>query len=575
MGRTSGLYFNPIAPVCASAARRKWGYIPARPVPPSRSPRRATLLRALSLTAIVAASAFLGWWTWQTTAALERLGERSVIESTVLLVREKIDRVESTLIAADNAVLHLLNPDDLDDLAVRWPALAERISPTVRSVLVLDAAGRVLRHVSREESPETASTRATLPGLLDQGLRDELGLDHPVGAHRHFHGTVAGQSVLVTHFVRAQGLRRYHVLLETDLDYVLGEVLPRLFDDPLARGRFNITDETNQLVYGRALTRAGDFLVSAPFPTTLYKWRLSIIPRQAPELEQRARRRRYVEASYVGLSLLVIVVGVLFLVYAVRKEERLNQLKSDFIATVSHELKTPLSLVRMFAEMLASDRVPTPEKRAQYLDIIVRESERLSALIDNVLDFARLEGGRASYEFVEADLADVVGRAVSHFRYRQQRDKPQVELDAPTPGPTVRLDARALELMVFNLLDNAFKYAGDSETVRVRVRADGRRALLEVEDQGPGIDPEDARRVFERFYRGRAARRGQARGSGIGLALVQHIARAHGGQATVHPAAGPHGALFRVAFPAVPVGAAPSGPSGDSAGAEGTVDPRG
>jgi signal transduction histidine kinase len=150
-----------------------------------------------------------------------------------------------------------------------------------------------------------------------------------------------------------------------------------------------------------------------------------------------------------------------------------------------------------------------------------------------------------------------------------------VELDAPAPGPTVRLDARALELMVFNLLDNAFKYAGDSETVRVRVRADGRRALLEVEDQGPGIDPEDARRVFERFYRGRAARRGQARGSGIGLALVQHIARAHGGQATVHPAAGPHGALFRVAFPAVAVGAAPPGPSGDSAGAEGTVDPRG
>lgn len=531
--------------------------------------RRTTILRALSLMAIVAASAFLAWWTWHTTAALERLGERSVIESTVLLVREKIDRVESTIIAADNAVLHLLDPDDLDDLATRWPAMAARISPTVRSVLVIDAGGRVLRHVTRDDGSETAGGSASLAAVFERGLRDELGLRDPVGSHRHFHGTVAGQQVLVTHFVRAQGPRRYHVVIETDLAYVLQEVLPRLFDDPLARGRFNITDETNQIVYGRPLMAAGDFLVSARFPTTLYKWRLAIVPRQAPEFERGARRRRYAEAGYVGLSLVVIVAGVLFLVYAVRKEERLNQLKSDFIATVSHELKTPLSLVRMFGEMLASNRVASPEKRTQYLDIIVRESERLSALIDNVLDFARLEGGRASYEFAEADLAEVVGRAVEMFRYRQQRDKPRVMLEAPVPGPRVRLDERALQLLVFNLLDNALKYAGDSEEVIVRVGRSGRRAWLEVQDQGPGIDPDDARRVFERFYRGRAARRGQARGSGIGLALVRHIARAHGGEATVSAADPPGGAVFRVLFPAL---ATPeSHPEGDAAG-EGTAE---
>jgi len=531
---------------------------------------RATILRALSLSAIVAASAFLAWWTWQTTAALSRLGERSVIESTVLLVREKIDRVESTIISADNAVLHMLDPDDLDDLATRWPALAERISPTVRSVLVVDGSGRVLRHVTRE-GPGDVGGSASLAAIFERGLREELGLRDPVGAHRHFHGTVAGQQVLVTHFVRAHAGRRYHVLLETDLAYVLEEVLPRLFDDPLARGRFNITDETNQLVYGRALTAAGDFLVSAPFPTTLYKWRLAVVPRQAPEFERGARRRRYAEAGYVGLSLVVIVAGVLFLVYAVRKEERLNQLKSDFIATVSHELKTPLSLVRMFGEMLASNRVASPEKRAQYLDIIVRESERLSALIDNVLDFARLEGGRASYEFAEADLAEVVGRSVEMFRYRQQREKPVIVLEAPVPGPTVRLDERALQLMVFNLLDNAFKYAGESETVRVGVGREGRRAWLEVQDQGPGIDPDDLRRVFERFYRGRAARRGQARGSGIGLALVQHIARAHGGEATVEAAPGSQGgAVFRVVFPAL---AATEVQPRDDAPPETTLDP--
>lgn len=503
-----------------------------------------SIARWALLAVITAAGAFLAWWTWRTTGTLERLGARSVIESTVLLVREKIDRVEAMVISADNNVLHLVDPDDLTSLSTRWPFLAERVSPSVRSVLVVDHEGRVLRAVSRGDDPRERFTR-----LFEQRIVQELRLSElSPGGHHHWHGRIDGEPVLVSFLTRQRGGRRYHVVLETDLDYVRREVLPTLFDDPAARARFNVTDEDNHVVYGRALSGAGEFLVSMRFPTTLYKWRLAVAPRQAPALEASARSRRWVEAGYAVLSLAVILAGVVFLAFTARQEERLHQLKSDFIATVSHELKTPLALIRMFGEMLASERVPTPEKRKQYLDIIVRESERLTALIENVLDFARLEEGRGSFEFIEADLAAAVGRAVDAFRVRIVQDRPALVTRLDEGLPSTRLDERALHLLVFNLLDNAFKYAGDSDTVTVRVFAQGGRLVLEVEDHGPGIPPDDARRIFERFYRGRSAQGTKARGSGIGLALVKHIARAHGGEASVRDAA-PHGTIFAVTIP--------------------------
>ena len=506
--------------------------------------RAKALARWTLLAAIVAASTFLAWWTWRTTAALERLGERSVLASTVLLVREKVDRVEAMIIAADNAVIHLVDPDDLDVLAARWPALADRVAPTARAVLVLDHEERPLRVVSRT-TPEDAER---FLALFEANLKGELHLrDQQVGEHRHWHGTAAGQWSLVTYFVGESAGQRYFVVIETDLDFVRREVLPGLFDDPLARGRFNVTDDRNSPLYGRSLASAGE-LVSARFPTTLYKWRMAAVPRDDPEFKARARSRQLIEAGYVALSLVVILVGVVFFTFVAREEARLNQLKSDFIATVSHELKTPLSLIRMFGEMLATDRVPSAEKKRQYLDIIVRESERLTALIDNVLDFARLERGRTSYEFAVGDLGNVVFRSVEMFRYRVVTERPRLVTDIAEGLPRTRLDERALQLLLFNLLDNAVKYAGQSDEVVVRVRAEGRDLTLDVEDQGAGIDPDDARRIFERFYRGRTASSSGARGSGIGLALVKHIAQAHGGDVTALPRPG-GGTIFRVRIP--------------------------
>jgi two-component system phosphate regulon sensor histidine kinase PhoR len=243
----------------------------------------------------------------------------------------------------------------------------------------------------------------------------------------------------------------------------------------------------------------------------------------------------------VGLSGLVVIAGMIVVVVAAGRERKLSALKSDFVANVSHELKTPLSLVRMFAELLQSGRVDSDEKKRQYLQIILSESERLSALIENVLDFAKVERGKSGYDFSECFLGEVVARAVEACRVRAERDQVELELEIEQGLPLVRADERAIEIAVINLVDNALKYAKDSHRIRIRVRRRKTDLEVSVTDHGAGILPEDRKRIFERFVRGRGTK--QVRGSGIGLALVKHIATAHGGDAWVEPV-DPRGSRF-------------------------------
>jgi two-component system phosphate regulon sensor histidine kinase PhoR len=263
----------------------------------------------------------------------------------------------------------------------------------------------------------------------------------------------------------------------------------------------------------------------------------------------------------------VIVLGVATMLVAAERERRMSSLKSDFVANVSHELKTPLALVRMFGEMLQSGRAASEAKRQEYLDIIVRESERLTALIENVLDFARVERGRESYDFALGHIGDAVSKAITAYRYRAEREGVELSAAIDPSLPQAFIDERALELAIVNLIDNALKYAPGSNVAVCAGRNGNGEIVVRVIDRGPGVPPDDRDRIFERFVRGSSARgTGSApaiRGSGIGLALVRHIAESHGGRAWVesatavlpptlenagHAAGGP-GAIFAIAIP--------------------------
>jgi len=258
--------------------------------------------------------------------------------------------------------------------------------------------------------------------------------------------------------------------------------------------------------------------------------------------------RRRSEFLLITMMLVTILSGIGFLFYATWKESRANEAKSDFISNVSHELKTPLSLIRMFGELLALGKLKTPEKGKEYAEIITREAERLSRLIDNVLDFARIERGRAAYEFVPGRLDEVVERSLDVYRHRLEREgfKLVTKID---PGlPEAPMDENAMTLLLLNLLENAVKY-GKGE-ISVYLTRQGNRLRLVVGDQGPGIPADEQRKIFERFYRTRGARGTNVRGSGIGLSLVKHIAEAHGGTVVVDSEPG-KGAAFIVDIPLV------------------------
>lgn len=491
----------------------------------------------LLVPAILTAAGVLVWFASRSASQYARLGERTILESTLLLVKEKVDQVDRSLVAADNAVFASVDLDRPEDISDRWPRAPEEVAGTVSDLVILDENGSVLAHAGEEDE---AGREAFRKVLLERILPDlELERRRP-NRLKHLHRTYAGQSYLLSYEARVHRGRRHYLLAHHDTERIRAE-LAELFATDEGKRRYNIVDEDNRRVYGPSLAGAGDYLVGARFPTTLYGWRLQVAPKQAPLLESQGRSRRINEVALVATAIVVLLLGVSFVLYATHKERTVNALKADFVANVSHELRTPLSVIRMFAEMLASQRVRNEEKRDQYVGIICRESERLSALVDNVLDFAALESGRRTFELRPGDLWSAVARATETFA--QRGDARSVRLLPPEgPLPPVRLDEQAIVLATVNLLDNAAKY-GDGTPITVTVARRRHRLEVVVRDQGPGIPGEDLRRVFDRFYRSR--RDGDVRGSGIGLSLVRFIAEAHGGHAWAENA--PDGGA-RVAF---------------------------
>lgn len=379
-----------------------------------------------------------------------------------------------------------------------------------------------------------------------------------VGSYHHYHELTDQGSTLVVYAARRDDdEQRYYVAATIDTSLIARNWL----DEALAKFRKNlrvsVVDDETGLVAGPAMGGSEErFLYEGPLGKALYRWRVRIAPQNAELFRVEAERRKVLGPLLIILSTVIMMVGLGIVWLAVRTERRASHMKSDFIANVSHELKTPLSLIRMFGEMVATGRHKGEDAAREYGAIITRESERLSHLIDNVLDFARLERGKASYDFAEGNLADVVERALDVCRYRLEKEKLQLRTRIDLNLPPVRMDDNAMTLVMLNLVDNAIKYAADGGEVEVSAARIPGGVVLGVRDFGPGIAPDEQQRIFDRFYRARTARDRNVRGSGIGLSLVKHIADAHGGRVTVESPVraddgriGP-GALFRVFLPA-------------------------
>ena len=362
----------------------------------------------------------------------------------------------------------------------------------------------------------------------------------------------------------------YHVVAQLNLDFIGKQWDENELGPARKNRRVAILDEASNLIAGTRLAgpeaRPGVRLFyEGPFGKALYRWRIQMVPQNAEEFQAQRERTKGVRRVLIMLATGIIGVGLVLVWLAILAERRASRMKSDFIANVSHELKTPLSLIRMFGEMVATGRHKGEAAAREYGGIITRESDRLSHLIDNVLDFSRIERGKSSYHFAEGDLAEVARRALDVCRYRLEREKLTLAVDIEPGLPLVRMDENEMTLVVLNLVDNAIKHAADGGRVAVKVARAPGFLTLAVRDFGPGITPAEQERIFERFYRAQSTREKNVRGSGIGLALVKHIAEAHGGRVTVQSPVPDspdqaQGSLFTVFVPA-PVPAAIATPA--------------
>ena len=246
----------------------------------------------------------------------------------------------------------------------------------------------------------------------------------------------------------------------------------------------------------------------------------------------------------LGLVAIVVILGMLFLWRALRAETRLATRKADFVNAVSHELRTPLTSIRMYADMLKEGWVKDEETARDYFALISAESERLARLVNNVLDFSRIEKGKKSFRMQLGDPAPVV-RDVAEVLRPYLKDKGfDLVLDVPETLPACNFDKDGLTQVLVNLIDNAVKY-GETE-VRLEAEARDGDVVLRVLDRGPGVPADEREKIFEPFQRGTGVAGGG--GSGLGLALVKHYATAHQGRIEVAARDG-GGAVFALHVP--------------------------
>lgn len=320
-----------------------------------------------------------------------------------------------------------------------------------------------------------------------------------------------------------------------------------LVKSPDFRGvRVTIHDSENALVYGSE-PAAGVPTTSRLASATGLPWDFTLVNAD-PEsvLNQFAQRRRLLMMG-LGMLALLVVASSYLIGRAVSRELAAARLQSDFVSAVSHEFRTPLTSMRQFTEMLVEDESLPAEKRRAFYGAQDRASRRLSRLVESLLDFGRMEAGARPYRLERLDVSRLVRATVEEFKQETNPANLEMGCAVPDEGPMVKADREALVQALWNLLDNAVKYSGESAVIHVEVEA-GNEVAIRVRDQGAGILPSERKRIFRKFVRGSSAKACGIKGTGIGLAMVKHIVDAHGGKLLVESKPG-KGSTFTILLP--------------------------
>jgi signal transduction histidine kinase len=256
-------------------------------------------------------------------------------------------------------------------------------------------------------------------------------------------------------------------------------------------------------------------------------------------------------AAGIGFIVVLTFLSAYLLLRGVNRDLQMAEVRSHFVASVSHELKTPLTAIRMFAETLVLGRARDEGTRSEYLETIMNESERLARLVDNVLDFSKIEQGKKIYRMRRVALPDVVKAAARAMQYPLEQQGFKLNVSIAEDLPSMPADSDALEQAILNLLSNAMKYSGSARQIELCCARNNGNAVIAVTDHGIGIAPQDKMHIFEKFYRVRSSDTDLIAGTGLGLTLVKHVVQAHAGSVDVESTPG-RGSTFSIRIPMPP-----------------------
>lgn len=270
-------------------------------------------------------------------------------------------------------------------------------------------------------------------------------------------------------------------------------------------------------------------------------------------LEDLVKERTTTSFAILTVLALIFAGGIYFLYSNIRREIYLSQAKSEFVSNVSHEIRTPLSLIGMFAETLETGRVTTEEKKREYYSIISKETQRLSRIVNRILNFSQLEANKKTFNFQPVQINDLCADILKMYFYPMQEKGFTFEFHPDSNALPVRADKESISEVLVNLLDNAIKYSRDNKKITITTGMDGRYTYVAVKDQGIGIAKNHQRDIFDQFYRAPTGDVHTTKGSGLGLALVKKIVEAHDGEIKVESALD-KGSTFTVLFPYINTG---------------------
>ena len=339
--------------------------------------------------------------------------------------------------------------------------------------------------------------------------------------------------------------------IKWDNDRIIHEWLQPIVEYLQLNEPFNIiiTELSGKILLGDEDHKDNRISITGDFDNYFPPWKIRIVQSRSNSGIGINLLKSYYFWSILTL-LMILIFGTLLIIRTIAREREVIGMKSDFVSSVSHELKTPLTSIRALTERLLAGKVKSPEKMHQYYSLIDQDANKLTRLVKNILDFSKIEAGKKEYSFEATDVSAWLDEAIDDFINDHIHDRIEIKKHFDPDIPSAAIDHEAFFQCLNNLLDNAIKFSPNSKSVDIYLQKKSEFVVIRVQDRGIGIPKKDLDRIFDRFFQCTPSSRQSVKGTGLGLALVKHTVEAHGGRISVKSSPG-HGSTFTIFLPIV------------------------